>query len=167
MQILGNVHHGVHLEFTCAASGSASQRWRTGHRKIETPDSATQIASSPYFAQTMPSASAGIEHRLLSDQIIVELKKVSSDLPSDSPSWHSRLHGNSANFRWPGGSGSGPNWHSASRSHAAADLKRRQHPPGAPSPPTQRQPSRGLSRLGSGAFSRKSAEVRLGFFACG
>ena len=64
--------HGVHLEFACAALVSASRSWRTGHRKIKTPDSASQNASSPCFARMMLSASAEIEHISPRDRSLVD-----------------------------------------------------------------------------------------------
>ena len=62
--------HGVHLEFACAVLASGSRSWRIGHRKIETPDSASQNASSPPFSHTKLSASAKIEHIFLGDQTL-------------------------------------------------------------------------------------------------
>ena len=59
----------------------ASRSWRTGHRKIETPDSASQNASSPCFPRTMLSASAEIEHIFLCDQILVDSCRFHLDCP--------------------------------------------------------------------------------------
>ena len=64
--------HGVHLEFMCAPMASASRSWRTGHRKIETSDSASQNSSSPHFPQTMLPGSAEIGHIFLCDRILVD-----------------------------------------------------------------------------------------------
>ena len=80
--------------------------------KIETPDLASQNASSPCFPRTMLSASAEIEHILLRDRILVDSCRFRLACP------RIRRVGIPASmevlpeqpiFCWPGGSGPGPN----------------------------------------------------------